>query len=409
MKEIEISGGRILSGVIEPSGSKNAALPIIFSTIAAKGTSYIYNVPDIGDIRVALEIIESFGAQVKRVGDSLEINTENLEYRPAPRDLTSKIRASSYLIGASLARFGKFELSEFGGCNFCNRPIDMHLYVATSLGASLEGDELKAEKLRAARIVFNKKSVGATINALIMSLFAEGETELVGVAKEPHVKSLVEFLISAGAHITEQADKFIVRRSELHGGTSRVIPDMIEAGTYLLLGSLSGGKVTVKGAAELELDSFLYTLSEAGINVMSSGSDLTLSGEPEREIKVITAPHPGYPTDLQPVIAPLMARFFGGAITENVWQNRFSYLTELKKFGVISRIENGVAYIHQSVMKSAEGYAPDLRGGVALLMCALAAEGESKIENADVILRGYSLLERKLVSLGAKINIINAD
>ena len=159
MKEIEISGGRVLCGEIEPSGSKNAALPIIFATVAARGTSYILNVPDIGDIRVALKIIESLGAKVKRVGNSLEINTENLEYSPAPRDLISKIRASSYLIGASVARFGKFKLSEFGGCNFCNRPIDMHLYAASALGASLIGDELVAKRLRGSRIVFEKKSV----------------------------------------------------------------------------------------------------------------------------------------------------------------------------------------------------------------------------------------------------------
>ena len=285
----------------------------------------------------------------------------------------------------------------------------MHLYAAKALGASFSEDELIAKKLCGSRIVFNKKSVGATINAIIMSLFAEGETELIGVAKEPHVKALVNFLVSAGADITEKPDKFVVRRSELTGGTARIIPDMIEAGTYLLLGTLSGGNITVKGAAELELDSFLSVLSESGISVIANGSDVTLAGEPKKEIRVRTAPHPGYPTDLQPEIAPVMASFVGGTIIENVWQNRFSYLDELKKFGVVSQIEGGVAYIRPSVLSSAEGYAPDLRGGAALLMCALAADGESKIKNADVILRGYSELEQKLLSLGAKINITNAD
>ena len=405
MKEIIISGGKSLSGRIEPSGSKNAALPIIFATIAAPGISYISNVSDIGDTAVAVKILECFGAKVKRVGNITEINTENLEYVLPSRELTRKIRASSYLIGACLARFGKFHLSEFGGCSFCNRPIDMHLYAAEKLGAEYNRGEISAKKLVGAKIDFEKQSVGATINSLIMATAAEGETVLFGVAKEPHVRALVEFLVSAGADITENEDSFIVKKSNLHGGSVKVIPDMIEAGTYLLLGPMTEGSVTVTGAAALELESFLEPLSLSGVSVSYDGEDITLSGTPKRPISIKTAPHPGYPTDLQPQIAPLMAKYFGGRIEECVWQNRFSYLDSLMCFGVMSERNTERALIRPSIIHSSTAAAPDLRGGAALAICALAARGESKIKNADMILRGYSDFESKLKSLGANIKL----
>ena len=334
MSIIKVFGGRSLCGEIEPSGSKNASLPIIFASLTTCGVSELKNVPDIGDVGIAIKIIESFGAKVKRTGNTLCIDTRNVFYTKPDKLLTSKIRASSYLIGSCVARFGFFQLSEFGGCNFCNRPIDMHLSAAASLGAEISSDEICALGLVGAKIYFDKPSVGATINALIMALSAEGESEIVGAAKEPHVRALVDYLISAGADIEETTFGYKIRRSELSGGMLEVLPDMIEAGTFMLLAPMTGGRITVKNATRLELDSFLETLSGAGLGIGICGDDVTVYGIPERPFSVTTAPHPGYPTDLQPQAAPLMAKYFGGIINENVWQSRFSYLDSLGAFGV---------------------------------------------------------------------------
>ena len=404
MEDLVVSGGKRLVGEIMPSGSKNAALPVIFSSLAIDGISMIENVADIGDVRVAIEILKEFGAAVERRGETLIIDTRNLEYKKPSHALTSKIRASSYLIGACLARFGIFHLSEFGGCNFCNRPIDMHLFAAEALGAEISGGIIKARKLCGNKIEFKKQSVGATINALIMASFAEGETIIEGAAKEPHVRMLADFLISAGANITEDKTHYIVRGSHLSGGKIKVIPDMIEAGTFLLLAPLTDGKITVKNASLLELESFLEPLSDSGIDVRINFSDITVFGVPERPIQIKTAPHPGYPTDLQPLIAPLMAKYLGGTISENVWQNRFSYLDELSAFGVNFCKSNNKAIILPSKLHSANSCAPDLRGGAAAVMCALSAEGESRIKNSEIIFRGYANFEDKLRSLGATVS-----
>ena len=403
MSDIKLYGGRRLFGEIEPSGSKNASLPIIFATLLTYGVSELHGVPDIGDVRVAIEIIESFGAIVERDKDTLRIDTRFVTYTEPNKNLTSKIRASSYLIGACLSRFGIFHISDFGGCNFCNRPIDMHLYAAEMLGARTYNGVIYAKDLSGTGIVFKKQSVGATINAVMMALASFGETELVGAAKEPHVKALVDFLLSAGAAIEETKSGYLIRKSDLHGGRAVIIPDMIEAGTYLLLAPLTDGVVTVKKSADLELESFFEPLFESGIKIDVIGKDVRMYGVPERPIKISTAPHPGYPTDLQPQIAPLMAKYFGGKIYENVWQSRFSYLDSLRAFGVKYEIASNSAKISHSELFAAQTVACDLRGGAAALMCALAVEGESKIENTELIMRGYSDIESKLKSLGANI------
>ena len=406
MKEIIVNGGYPLSGLVELSGSKNAALPVIFATIATKGKSVINGVPDITDVDVALKIIAGFGACVERIGDSVVIDTEELHYTVPNMELTSRIRASSYLIGACLSRFGIFHLSEFGGCNFCNRPIDIHLAAASALGASLDNGVLYAKKMRGSNIVLSKPSVGATINALIMASCAEGATVIKGCAKEPHVKMLAEFLRSSGGVIEDIEDGFAVFGRELHGARITIIPDMIEAGTYLLLGPLTGGTVSVK-AKDLELESFLAVLDDSGIRVFERDGIISVSGEPRKALRVKTAPHPAYPTDLQPQIAPLMARYSGGVITENVWQDRFSYLRSLKPFGVRFDLCGSEARIFSSRISCATTEATDLRGGAAALMLALCAEGVSKIKNADLIFRGYSDIESKLGAIGAEIRVMD--
>ena len=404
MNEIIINGGLPLFGVLEPQGSKNAALPIIFATLITRGTSVITGVPDIGDVRIAIKLIEAYGAVVDRVGNTLTVNTENAKYTRPPRSLTSSIRASSYLIGASLSRFGIFHLSEFGGCNFCNRPTDMHIACSKALGAREENGALvTASGLKGAHVVFDKISVGATINALIMSAAADGITVIEGVAKEPHVKALVDFLLSAGAKIFEDENRFVVEGASLHGGRTHVIGDMIEAGTYLLMAPVTGGSITVKGAAALGLESFLTALTESGVCVCVDGNDVTVCGTPDKPISIRTAPYPGYPTDLQPQIAPLMAAYCGGKIEETVWQNRFSYLDCLASFELLHSSSSSFAEIYPSKLIAASVSVPDLRGGAAALICALAAKGESKIKNAELISRGYSNVVDKLTMLGAEV------
>ena len=404
MKEITVTGGKPLFGRIEPSGSKNAALPIIFASLITRGVSVIENAPDIGDVRVAIKMIEELGAKVHRNGNSLTIDTTSLEYARPRVELTSKIRASSYLIGACLGRFGVFHLSDFGGCNFCNRPIDMHLYAAEKLGARIEDRVIKAEALGGNLIKFDKISVGATINAIIMAASAKGETLIMGASNEPHVRALIDYLSSAGAKIEICGDRIRIEPTPLGGGRIKVISDMIEAGTFLLLGPLTGGSIEVVGAADLELDVFFDAFYKSGIDISYTSNSVSFIGEAKRRIEISTAPHPGYPTDLQPQVVPLMAAFCGGSIEENVWQNRFSYLDELRHFGICySEMAENKVSISSGKINHATASAPDLRGGAAAVMCALAAAGESKIKNADLIERGYSDFIGKLSSIGAEI------
>lgn len=407
MSKIAVVGGKRLFGAVTPSGSKNATLPMIFASIACRGTSRLRFAADIGDVAVAVKIIEHLGARVEKNADSLVINTENMTYKKPPSALTSKIRASSYLIGSCLARFGMFELSDVGGCNFCNRPIDMHVSAALSLGAELKDGTLYAKRLRGGKIRFDKSSVGATINALIMSASADGEVEILGAAEEPHVRSLADYLIRAGAKIELSRGKISVYPSELSGAEVDMIPDMIEAGTFLLLAPLTEGKIKIKTTSELELDSFLEVLSESGVSVLKDKSGISVWGVPSRPINIKTAPHPGYPTDLQPQIAPLMAKYFGGIIEESVWQKRLSYLDSLSSFGVRHTKTDSRAVIFPSELHRGVCDAPDLRGGAAALMSALATVGYSEIGNYEIIKRGYENLSAKLNSLGAEALEIN--
>ena len=398
-----INGGKALSGEISVSGSKNAALPIIFAAITIKGISKIHNVPDISDVNVALDILSSFGAKISRFNGDLIIDSRELYYSIPSESLVSKIRASSYLLGATLARFGHSLVRFFGGCNFDSRPIDMHLSCAEAVGAKIDGIELKASRLCGADIIFDKISVGATVNALIMTANADGVSRIFGYAKEPHVMSLIDYLRNAGADITVNDEYISVVGASLSSAEAYIIPDMIEAGTYINLSLMTGAKLRVNGAELSQLESFLKPLVLSGASFDYSGSSLIPTNEILRSVEIITAPYPSFPTDLQPQCAPLLASFFGGSIREGVWHNRFGYLAELSKFGVLSDVYNGYAKIYSSKIKPACASAPDLRGGAALLLAALAANGESVIENADVIKRGYADVINKLTGIGASI------
>ena len=407
MGKFIIKGNRALSGSVEISGSKNAALPLIFASIITCGVSVLHNVPDIGDVNVAVEIISSFGADVVRRGADLIIDTTDLTYSRPSDVLVSRIRASTYLLGANLSRFGTAHIQAFGGCNFDDRPIDMHITAMTLFGAEHSSDVFTVKRLVGADVRFDKMSVGATINAILLAVLAEGSSRIFGYAKEPHVLSLIEFLTSAGADITIFEDRLEIVGKELSGAEATVIADMIEAGTYLSLSLLTASDIKVVGADSAHLSSFFQALSSSGGVFEIGGNYIRAKGEITEPLNIVTGPYPGFPTDLQPQIAPLLARFCGGRITERVWSGRFGYLSELELFGVRCDICESSALIYPSTLRSASAKAIDLRGGAALLMCALFAEGESVIDSAQIIKRGYSDIVYKLKKLGADIAEIN--
>ena len=398
-----VNGGKPLFGGVRVSGSKNAALPIIFASLSTHGVSRIYNLPDITDVGDALGIIEDFGAKVWREGGVTLIDTTDVEYAVPRLDGVQRIRASTYLIGSCLARFGRAELLPFGGCAFSHRPIDMHLDAARKFGADISEKELRAESLKAAEISFRQPSVGATVNSLIMAASAEGESHLIGSAREPHIRALISYLIGAGAKISVKGDVISVVGAQLHGSSAVIPGDMIEAGTFLAASLVTGGKVRVSGFDARELSAFTSPLLSAGVIEDVSGGSIMLLGKPKREISVTTGAYPGFATDLQPIFATILACSRGGRIEETVWKSRFGYLDELAKLGLSYRRERDSATIFGSEILSGRVKAPDLRGGAAAVVLSLAAEGESVIESGELVLRGYDSFVEKLSSLGAEI------
>ena len=489
MKKIIVNGGKALCGEVRVSGSKNAALPLIFASLLIDGETTLHKVPDIGDVRVALELLSGFGAEISFVKSTLRINARGVKYRSAPTALTGKIRASTYLLGATLGRFGRAEIPASGGCNFSSRPIDFHINAAKSFGAALVENTLAkdefcisaarkntlakdelcsasarentlardelcisaagentlenhqanipygaekyliAEKLRGAKIALPKPSVGATINALLMAVKAHGDSEISGFAREPHVLSVIDFLRAAGAEIRLENGKILVHPAPLHPTEFTVIGDMIEAGTYLTAAMITGGNITVSGIDPGELSAYLDITKELGFipeilpdevffdsgNRSPFAPQKSLSGiridSKKRKfsgnkISVSAAPYPAYPTDLQPILAPLIAKESGGEIRDFVFPERFGYLESLAAFGISSTVAEKCVKIKKSHLKPGKSNAPDLRGGMACLLAALCAKGYSEISSADLILRGYDCLVEKLTSLGAEVKTV---
>ncbi len=302
MEKLIVSGGQPLSGTVRVSGSKNAALPLIFATVLTDSVCRIENLPAIRDVEMSLSLLEALGARVCRVGTAaVEICARDVRPILPPPALVKELRASTYLMGAMLGRFGRAYVQNFGGCNFSPRPIDMHIYAAECLGANREGDALVAPMgLRGTVIPFDKVSVGATVNALLMATCASGKTVIENAAREPHVENLIAFLRSMGARISSLGKSLVVEGCNLHGGRISVIGDMIEGGTYLLAGLCTGGAVTVEGCLAEHLRCFLSILSDCGASVRCTAKGIFVSGELKKPLVLKTAPYPDFPTDLQP-------------------------------------------------------------------------------------------------------------
>ena len=419
MNKIVVRGGRPLSGRVEIGGSKNAALPLLFAGILTGDVCVFYALPRVSDVLLALEILRCLGARI-RFAEGGAVTVDYTDIRPVlpSATLTGAIRGSVYLLGAMLGRFGKAALAGAGGCDFGLRPIDQHLAGFAALGVTeqaLDGVlRLEAtEGLHSAEINLKMPSVGATGNLLMAATAARGATVIRNAAAEPHIAALCDFLICAGAEIEGvHTDTLIVRGGKpLHGCHFTVIPDMIEAGTYLAAAMACGGRVTVTGADPTHLGATLAALGEMGATLLVGESEITLvAPRCYQAVSLETGPYPALPTDLHPQLATLFAiggRAVGeGSIIERVWQSRFRYTEELLKMGASLSVKDIVLTVTPAPLHAATMRAPDLRGGVALLLAALATEGQCTITNAAVIGRGYEHLEAKLQGIGADVRVI---
>ena len=416
MKKIVISGNKPLLGTITIGGMKNAALPIIFATVLTGDVCTLENLPDVSDISTALEIIRRMGATVEKLGvGNYRINTRDVRCGSMPLDLAGSMRGSYYILGAELGRFGRSVSGLPGGCNFGKRPIDQHIKGFEALGAKVicsdEAVSCFADRsLVGTSIYMDVASVGATCNVMMAATMAEGLTVIDNAAREPHIVDLANFLNSCGAHISGAGTEVIKIRGvkELHGSTYAIIPDMIEAGTYMLAAAATKSTLTIANVIPRHLEATTAKLVECGIKVEEGDDFVTVSYQGEfRKARVKTDFYPGFPTDLNPQICVLLCLADGESIlTESVMDNRFKYTDELARMGAKIQIVGRDAHITGvPELHSANVRAVDLRAGAAIVIAALAAKGTTVIEDIHHIERGYEDLVGKLRAVGADISV----
>lgn len=419
MSKILVTGGFKLKGEVTISGAKNAAVAIIPATILARGKCVIENIPNISDIEVMIDILSAIGANVKKLDkNTISIDTTNISCPIVPYELAKRMRASYYFLGAMIGRYLRAEVSMPGGCDFGVRPIDQHIKGFESLGVKVLVNhgmiDMKTEKLVASHIYFDVVSVGATINTMLAAVHAEGVTILENVAKEPHVVDLANFLNSMGANIMGAGTDVIKIHgvSELHGADYSIIPDQIEAGTFMVAAAATMGDILIKNVIPKHLESISDKITKTGAIVEEYDDSIRVIGALHiNKINVKTLPHPGFPTDMQPQIAVLLSLADGtSVVTEGVWDNRFRYVDELRRLGASIQVDGKVAVIEGvKNLKGAPVMATDLRAGAAMLIAGLTAKGTTEIENIHHIERGYDSIVEKLKKLGAKIAILTDD
>ena len=410
-----VQGGTKLSGSVTISGAKNAAVAILPATLLVSGPCRIENVPDISDVRLLLEILRDMGAEIRRYGrNTLEIDCTRARNATAPIELVRRIRASYYLIGAELGRFGHAHVAMPGGCNFGIRPIDQHIKGFEAMGAMVEqsGGYVCADApkggLRGGHIYLDIVSVGATMNILLAAVLSNGMTIIENCAKEPHIVDLANFLNAMGARISGAGTDVIKVRGVkvLRGGSYSIIPDQIEAGTYMAAAAACGGNVVVANVIPKHLDCITAKLREMGARVTEYDDAIRVECDRRlRRANVKTMPYPGFPTDMQPQIAVCMALAEGTSlVTEGIYDNRFRYTGELNRMGASIQVEGKTAVIDGvRQLHGCEVRACDLRAGAAMVIAAMAADGRTRIEDAHYIERGYEDIVGKLTALGARI------
>ena len=418
MTKYVINGGKMLKGEVSISGAKNAAVAIIPAALMVDGVCRIENIPQISDVSMLLNILKQMGAEIRTVNrHTMDIDCTNVRTCEATFDMMRRIRASCYLIGALLGRFGKARVAMPGGCNFGGvRPIDQHVKGFTAMGAALDINYgiVSAEtngRLRGASIYLDVVSVGATINIMLGATLAEGRTIIENAAKEPHIVDLANFLNSMGADIRGAGTNVIKIKGvkSLTGGFYSIIPDQIEAGTYMAAVAGTGGEVTIKNVIPKHLECISGKLREMGVEVEDfEDAVLVRRSGPLLKANVKTLPYPGFPTDMQPQISTLLCLADGtSVVTEGVWDNRFKYVDELTKMGGQIQVNGRTALVEGTgKLTGAFVKASDLRAGAALIIAGLCAVGSTEIEGVSYIERGYEDLICKLKSLGAEISAV---
>ena len=414
-----VQGGTKLSGSVTISGAKNAAVAILPATLLVSGPCRIENVPDISDVRLLLEILRDMGAEIRRYGrNTLEIDCTRARNATAPIELVRRIRASYYLIGAELGRFGHAHVAMPGGCNFGVRPIDQHIKGFEAMGAMVEqaGGYVCADApkggLRGGHVYLDIVSVGATMNILLAAVLCSGMTIIENCAKEPHIVDLANFLNAMGAQISGAGTDVIKVRGvkALHGGCYSIIPDQIEAGTYMAAAAAVGGDVLIENVIPKHLDCITAKLREIGADITEYDDAIRVeSAYRLHRANVKTMPYPGFPTDMQPQIAVCMSLASGvSVITESIYDTRFGYCAELNRMGASIKVDTKVAIITGvEKLHGCTVRACDLRAGAAMVIAGLAADRTTTIEDIEYIERGYENLIGKLTAIGAEIRRVS--
>ena len=408
-----------MRGEVEISGAKNAAVAIIPAALMVDGVCRIENIPQISDTDMLLTILKELGAKIRFINKStIEIDCTDVRYQDAPYDLMRKIRASYYLIGAMLGRFGSAKTTMPGGCNFGVRPIDQHIKGMTALGADVDVKngfvyaDARDGRLHGARIYLDKVSVGATMNIMLAAVLAQGRTIIENAAREPHIVDLANFLNSMGADVRGAGTDTIKVNGvdKLHGGSYAIIPDQIEAGTYMVAAAATGGEVLVKNVIPRHLECISAKLRETGTIVQEYEDSVLVKGASTlRRVNIKTLPYPGFPTDMQPPMGALMCVAKGtSVITEGVYDNRYKYTNELRKMGAEIQVDGRVAVIEGGKrLTGAPVHACDLRAGAAMVIAGMCATGTTVVEDVRFIERGYENFVGKLKALGADIECVD--
>ena len=422
MTKYIINGGKTLHGEIEISGAKNAAVAIIPAALMVNGSCRIENIPQISDVSMLLNIIGRMGGDIKTVNrHTMDIDCSGVKNIPADFDTMQKIRASYYLIGALLGRYGRAEVALPGGCNFGGvRPIDQHIKGFQAMGADIQVKngmivaQARGGRLRGSSIYLDVVSVGATINLMLAASLAQGVTYIENAAKEPHIVDLANFLNSMGADIRGAGTNVIKIRgvTSLRGGSYTIIPDQIEAGTYLAAVAGAGGEVLIKNVIPKHLNCITGKLEEMGVSLTKYGDSILIASHGNlRPTNIKTMPYPGFPTDMQPQLSTILCLASGqSVITEGVWDNRYKYTDELAKMGAQIRVDGRTATIDGvGELTGAHITACDLRAGAAMVIAGLCAKGVTEVGGVNYIERGYEDIVGKLRNVGADIVCVDCD
>lgn len=415
MSELVINGGKKLSGEICVQGAKNSVLPVLAATVLCGGECVIHNCPQLSDVETSLKILAHLGCGCKKDGDTVAVNARGISDYSIPDTLMREMRSSVVFLGAVIGRTGKAVISSPGGCELGPRPIDLHLSSLNKMGVTVKEEHgylnCTAENgLHGAEITLNFPSVGATENIILAAVLAEGDTVIHGAAKEPEISDLADFLNSAGARINGcGSDTVRIRGVKTLGGAEHsIIPDRIVAATYMACAAVTGGNITLKNVMPPHMASILWLFNESGCKVNINGKSINLLS-PQRLLRVPTVRslvYPGFPTDAGPIAAALLCKADGTSVfVENIFENRFRYVDELKRFGAKIKTEGKIAVIEGvTELSAADCKSTDLRGGAALVIAALAANGKSKIGEIQHIERGYEDIAENLRLIGADIS-----